>query len=118
MSYHVYLFRKEVKEQNADLGFLENDELVVQFTVEQFEQLKKRLLTYGFQIENESSDLINFNFKGGQLGISVFLRKSQLSFSSGFSQEAIFEICMTASEFTDSEEFAVFNPQEGKWEEI
>mgnify|MGYP000533248333 CR=1 FL=1 len=118
MSYHVYLFRKEVKEQNDGFNFLENDNLVVDFTAEQFEQLKNRLVKYGFQIENEASNLVNFNFKGGQYGISVMLTKSQLSFSSGFSENGIFEISMTASEFTDTGEFAKLNPQEGKWEEL
>lgn len=118
MSYHVYLFRKEVKEQNDGLDFLENDKLVIDFTDKQFEQLKNRLVKYGFQIENEKPDLINFNFKGGQYGISVMLTKSQLSFSSGFSENGIFEIGMTASEFTDTGEFVKLDPQEGKWEEL
>jgi len=116
MSYHIYLFRKEVKEQNTGFEFLEKEELIPDFTAEQFKKLKTRLGNYGFQIENEHPDVINFNFKGGQYGISVRLTKSQLSFSSGFSQNGIFEIDMTASEFTDSGEFAKLDPQEGKWE--
>ena len=75
-------------------------------------------MSYGYQIEREASNYINFNFKGGQLGITASLTKSQLSFSSGFSQNGIFEIGMTASEFTDSEEFAKLDLQAGGWEEI
>ncbi len=116
MSYHIYLFRKEVKEQNIGFEFLEKEELILDFTNEQFEKLKTRLENYGFQIENEQAGSINFNFKGGQDGISVWLTKSQLSFSSGFSQNGIFEIGMAASEFTDTGEFAKLDPQEGKWE--
>jgi len=118
MSYHVYLFRKEVKENNINFDFLENDELITKFTVEQFESLKQRLLRYKFQIENEQTNSITFNFQGGQLGISVLLTKSQLAFSSGFTENGIFEICMTALEFTDNGEFEVFNPQLGKWDEV
>jgi len=118
MSYHIYLFRKEVKEQNTNFDFLENDELLTKFTEGQFEKLKQRLLVYKFEIENESKSSIIFNFQGGQLGISVLLTKSQLAFSSGFTENGIFEICMTASEFTDNGEFEVFNPQLGKWDEV
>ncbi|WP_052598687.1 hypothetical protein [Aureispira sp. CCB-QB1] len=118
MSYHVYLFRKEVKEQNTGFEFLENENLVLNFTAEQFISLKERLLRYQFQIEKETADSIEFNFKGGQYGIVAILTKSQLSFSSGFSEDGIFEIGMTASEFTDTGDFAKFDPQLGEWEEI
>ena len=33
------------------------------------------------------------------------------------SGEGIFEISMTASEFTDTEEYAKYDPQAGDWEE-
>lgn len=118
MGYTVHLFRKEVKEQNSEFDFLENDKLVLDFTAAQFKKLKTRLLNYGYQIEREEDNYINFNFKDGQLGITASLTKSQLSFSSGFSQNGIFEIGMTASEFTDSEEFAKLDLQAGGWEEI
>ena len=35
MSYHIYLFRKEVKEQNTGFEFLEKEELIPDFTAEQ-----------------------------------------------------------------------------------
>ena len=118
MGYTIHLFRKEVKEQNSGFDFLENDKLVLKFTAEQFEKLKTRLLSYGYQIEREEDHYINFNYKGGELGITASLTKAQLSFSSGFSQNGIFEIGMTASEFTDSEEFTKLDLQAGGWEEI
>jgi len=118
MGYHVYLFRKEVKEQNSNFDFLENEELVVKFTEEQLIKLKTRLLTYGFQIENENPNSVRLNFKDGLYGISALLTKSQLSFSSGFSENGIFEIGMTASEFTDTGEFVKLDPQAEGWEEI
>ena len=116
MGYHVYLFRKEVREQNKDLEFLENDDLILPFTEEQFNKLKARLLRYGYQVETETGDVVTFNYKGGQLGISVMLSKRQLSFSSSFDQNGIFEISQTASEFVD-EEFSKLDPEDGQWEE-
>jgi len=116
MSYDIYLFRKEVKEQNEGLEFLEDESLFIKFTEEQFEYLKKRLINYGFQILHEQADSIQYNFKGEELGILALLTEAQLSFSSVLSSDAVFEISMTASEFTDTGEFAVLNPQEGTWE--
>lgn len=117
MSYQVYLFRKEVKEQNKGFGFLEDDKLVLKFIDEQFEGLKNRLLNYGFQIAQMQPDAILFKFKEGENGISARLTQSQLAFSSGFSEDDIFEIGITASEFTDTGEFAKLDPQFGGWEE-
>lgn len=118
MSYHVYLFRKEVKEQNKGFEFLENEALVLPFSNNQLEGLKKRLLIYDFEIEQETTDSVTFTFKGGQYGIRAQLTKLQLSFSSDSSEDGIFEIGMTASEFTDDEAFAKFDPQHGAWEEF
>ena len=118
MGYHVYLFRKEVKEQNSNLEFLENDNLIIPFTNEQYEKLKNKLLRYGYQIEKSDSNSISFNFEGGKDGIRVLLTKNQLSFKSDFVEDGIFEISQTASEFTDTGEFLKFDPQKGKWEEF
>ena len=118
MSYDVYLFRKEVKEQNKGFDFLEKEDSLIQFTEEQFDSLKRRLLSYKFEIENEQENAISFNFQGGKLGISVLLTEAKLAFSSNFSVDGIFEIGMTASEFTDSGEFVKYDPQAGGWEEI
>lgn len=118
MSYHIYLFTKETQEQNTGFNFLEKDELVTKFTDEQFETLKKRLLQFDYKIEGEEANQINFNFRDRQFGISVSLSKQQLSFSSSFTEDGVFEISMTALEFTDSGEFSVFDPQQGKWEKI
>jgi hypothetical protein len=116
MGYHVYLFRKEVR-QNKDLEFLENEDLIVPFTDDQFSRLKTRLLKYGYQIENESGGIIQFRFKDGKSGVQAMLSQRYLSFSSGFSENDVFEISQTASEFTDSGEFAKLDPQDGQWEE-
>lgn len=116
MGYQVYLFRKEVKEQHkTDLSFLENEDLIVKFTKEQFISLKNRLLKYGYEIEREQADVITFN--KGTLGIEVRLTLSSVSFSSGFSEEGVFEISITASEFTDTSDFVKLDMQHG-WEEL
>ena len=80
-----------------------------------FETLKNWLLKHGFKIENETPDYIIFNWIRKT---SAWLGKNHLSFSSGFSTNAIFEISMTASEFTDTGEFAKYDPQQGGWEEL
>jgi len=36
----------------------------------------------------------------------------------GWNDDEIFEVGMTASEFTDTEEFAKYDPQNDGWEEI
>ena len=116
MGYSIYLFRKEVKEQNETFDFLEIEALIEKFSEDQFNKLKIRLLKYKYQIEKETNEEIVFNFKGGEHNIQVMLRYSGLYFSSGFSEDGIFEINMTASEFTDSDEFVKLDPQEGEWE--
>lgn len=118
MSYTVYVFRKEVQKEQQDFSFLEEEEKILPFSPAQLEQLKNRLLSYGFQIEREDGEDLFFNYKGGLYGIEAHLRATQLSFSSGYSQEGIFEIGMTASEFTDSGEFAKLDVQAGGWEEF
>lgn len=116
MGYSVYLFRKEVQEQNSDLEFLENEALITPFTDQQFEALKTRLIRYGYQVTHESGNNISFNFKGGKYGIQAILSRNQLSFSSGFDENGVAEISLTASEFTDSGAFRKLDPQDGGWE--
>lgn len=118
MGYHIYLFRKEVKENNRDLEFLENEHLVTAFTNEQFDQLKVRLIRYGYQVENESPGSVTFNFKDGKYGVQAMLTRKHLAFSAGFDEDGLFAIMQTASEFTDTGEFKKLDPQEGKWEEL
>ena len=79
MSYNVLILRKEAKEQNTGLDFLERPESIPHFTDEQVEKLKKRLTAYGYQIESEQKREISFNFKGGLHGITVRLHENLLS---------------------------------------
>jgi hypothetical protein len=118
MSYDIQLYRKEVKEKyltNNNVEFFEKDDNLLPFTSSQKEYLKDRLLRYGYIIESENQSQISFIFKN-DMGISVLLTNNGLYFSS--TGEGIFEISMTASEFTDTNEFKKFDPQDGGWEEV
>lgn len=117
MGYTVYVFRKEVKENNSDLSFMENEDLIMPFTDDQFNRLKDRLMKYGYQTENSTEETITFNFKGGQYGIVAMLTKNQLSFSSGFTEDGVAEISLTASEIIDSGDLVKYDPQDGQWEQ-
>lgn len=115
MSYDLKLFRKEVRKKYKDLSFLENEKSITPFTNEQLERLKKRLAHYKYQIEDESGELITYNFKGGQLGITVYLSNTSLTFQcAGGSENGLFEIMQTSDEFSDSE-FLTLNLQDGTW---
>jgi hypothetical protein len=117
MSYDVLLLRKEVKELNSALDFLENPELIPHFTLNQYSRLKNFLIQFGYHIENEQAGVITFNFKGGLYGITAALFSNQLSLKcAGFSEEGIFEISQTASELTDNE-IVKLDLQTGSWEQ-
>lgn len=118
MSYSIYLLRKEVKEQNADNEFFENEDRITKFTAIQFAKLKERLLLYKYVLKQEEKDKVAFDYPFEKHGISAILTKNYLAFNSSFATNAIFEILMTATEFTDTQEYLVFNPQEGGWQDL
>lgn len=118
MSYTIQLYRKEVKEkQQASHAhdFFENEENLIPFTTGQSQYLRERLISYGFFVEREENTTTDFGFKKDE-GISALLTANALYFSS--TGDGIFEIGMTASEFTDTEEFVKYDPQNGGWEEF
>jgi len=118
MSYDVQLYRKEVKEKHLAAttdDFFEKEENLLPFTTTQWEELKQRLLSYDYFIEHEKEGMIRFGFTNDD-GTSALLTNNCLYFSS--TGEGIFEIGMTASEFTDTEEFAKYDPQQDGWEEF
>jgi hypothetical protein len=118
MSYDIQLYTTATKKKHleaADDEFFDNDENLVRFSPEQKEYLKQWLLKYGYNIEKEDNGNVFFNFKDDYSATSL-LTDSCLFFSS--SGEGIFEISMTASEFTDTGEFEKYDPQNGGWEEV
>ena len=118
MSYDIQLYRKEVKSKytisSAD-DFFEKEDNLISFTTEQSEKLKNRLLDYGYVIDKEEKGMFTFSYKNDD-GISAMLTKNCLYFSS--TGEGIFEISMTASEFTDTGEFSKYDSQSNGWEEL
>lgn len=115
MSYHVYLFRKEVREaesKSTDKHFWDNETNLVPFKAEQKKYLHDRLLRHGFVQDPERAD--NYQLKNKQT-INAILTDRGLYFSGSFTQNDIFEIGMTASEFADTEEFVKYDPQNAEW---
>ncbi|WP_306350219.1 hypothetical protein [Flavobacterium sp. '19STA2R22 D10 B1'] len=118
MSYDIQLFRIETKEkqqQSNDKDFFDNQNNFEPFTEEQIQNLTKRLLRYNYFLTAENQYGIHFQFEEED-NISVLLTDSALYFSA--TGEGIFEIGMTASEFTDTEEYAKYDSQNGGWEEL
>jgi len=117
MSYDVQLYRKEtmLKEQQSDNeDFFDKENNLEPFTDTQRQYLKDRLLQYEYEISREDQHGTHFRHTEEE-GISVLLGSRGLYFQS--TGAGIFEIGMTASEFTDTGEYAKYDPQAGGWEE-
>ena len=116
MSYDLKIFRNEVRLNSNSLDFLDSEENVLQFTDQQTQILKKRLKHYKYQLESKNDLVEEYNYDGGKMGISAFLTNNCLTLKcSGGSQDGLFEILQTASEFSDGD-LSVLNLQEGTWE--
>lgn len=118
MGYDIQLYTTATKKRHleaADDKFFDDEKNFLSFSAAQKEYLKQRLLKYGYTIEKENNGNLFFTYEGGYSATSL-LTNNCLFFSS--SGEGIFEIGMTASELTDTEEFAKYDPQNGGWEEI
>ena len=118
MGYAVQLYSIQTMHNfdHTDDTFFEHIENFVPFSSEQFSALKQRLINYGYVIEHIDNDTIYFNKQAEESTLQCCLTQYAVYFSSGFNQNAIFEICMTGSEFTDTGEFAKYDPQLGEWE--
>lgn len=117
MGYDVMLYRAETKVKHAATkseDFFEDENNLIPFNNEQIGYLKQRLIKYGYTVERDASKELVFAFK--DKSIRVLLTTTCLYFSA--TGEDIFEISMTASEFTDTGEFKKYDPQDGGWEEI
>lgn len=117
MSYDVQLYsiKTKHKEMNAkDEHFFDEPSKLEKFTNEQFLSLKQRLQVYGYVLTDAADQ--QYHFEHNEHAIIVLLTDSGLYFHAAFEQEAIFEAGMTCSEFTDTDEFAKYDPQQGGWE--
>ncbi|MDR1538735.1 MAG: hypothetical protein LBU32_12220 [Clostridiales bacterium] len=115
MSYHVYIFRKEVKEvevNSCSKDFFKGNGNILPFSSEQRKKLKDRLLRYDYKISSEFPGRISFEKEADKA--TAALTDLGLYFSA--SGSGIFEISMTASEFTDTGEFVKYDPQNCLWE--
>lgn len=120
MGYSVHLFRKEVKDLengSQDESFFESEDKMLPFSSEQKEGLKKRLASYDFQQTRTDGDEVFF-LRTSEFRAEAILTNCGLYFSTGLSEDDIFEVSLIASEFTDEGDFAKYDPQSGEWEEI
>lgn len=118
MSYDIQLFRKETKEKYDTYeseGFFESEENLEKFSKEQRKELFDRLIRYGYFVETDNESETTFGFKNDNT-VSAFLTENGLYLSAS-GVDGIFEINMTASEFTDTGEFIKYDPQDNGWEE-
>ncbi|MCX8524647.1 hypothetical protein OF897_12060 [Chryseobacterium formosus] len=118
MSYDISLYRIETKQKEEvtdDENFFENEGNLVAFTEQQFLELKERLSSYGYEFLEENEYGLSFSHQDEDRG-TAFLTKEALFFKASWSKNSIFEVGMTASEFTDSGEYAKYDFQNGEWE--
>ena len=120
MSYDVSLYRVEVKSRQRNYegdDFFENPANLLAFTPEQKQALQTRLVNYGYVATKTEAEQTHYSHKKYK-EISVLFTDFAVYFQSGFTEQGIFEISMTASEFTDTDEFAKYDPQNDGWEEF
>ncbi len=118
MSFSMHIFRKEVQraqEAAGDPEFFEEPANLLPITEAQKAQLSARLEKYNYRETGREGERIFYEFNDGNTFAQAMLTARGLYFSA--SGEGIFEIAMTSSEFTDSGEFAKYDPREGGWEE-
>ena len=118
MSYDVQLFKKETKireQQSADEDFFANKHNLKPFTAQEKQELHERLLRYGYAISGNSDLAGDIEYEHEEETISVLLTDRALYFST---TGDVFEVAMTASEFTDNDAFVKYDQRNGGWEEI
>jgi len=118
MSYDIQLHKKETKEKfdtyESD-DFFEKEQNLDKFSKEQKQQLFDRLVNYGYIVETDQENETTFGFKNDKT-VRALLTENGLYLSAS-GEDGIFEINMTASEFTDTGEFLKYDSQDGGWEE-
>ncbi|MDR3220553.1 MAG: hypothetical protein LBU46_00890, partial [Candidatus Accumulibacter sp.] len=99
-----------------DPNFFDDENNLEPFTGQQIERLRKRLAAYHYEFQHR--DDCGEHFHNPENGTFALLTGKGLYFTAGFNEDEIFEVGMTASEFTDTGEFAKYDPQNDGWEEI
>lgn len=118
MSYDISLYRIETREKQnvSDDEFFENEDNLVPFTDQQFAELKQRLLAYEYVIDKKDEDGIHFSHPDEDYG-TVLLCSAAVYFTASWNGDSIFEVGLTASEFTDTGAYAKYDPQNEGWED-
>ena len=117
MSYDISLYKIETREKQQrsnDIDFFDKDENLVPFTEQQLEKLKNRLLKYDYKLIKEDDHGLHFSHVD-DFGTALLAKKA-LYFTANWNKSSIFEIGMTASEFTDTGEYSKYDFQNGEWE--
>lgn len=115
MSYSVTLYLKAAKKLYPDGKFPSEHLVLPTFTSEQFDALHRRLVNYEFILDEGDSEHNLYHWKQND-AVTAILLPDQLIFSTeSVTETLVFEILQTGSEFTDSGEYVLFNPQEGGW---
>lgn len=117
MSYSIYLFKAGTKVKYQSYkgeDFFENNTNLEPFTQEMMNKIKERLGRYNYRYINKTQYGEVFGYE--DFG-EVLLSNHGLYFTAGTNSDSIFEIEMTASEFTDTGELEKYNPQTDEWEE-
>ena len=119
MSYHIYLYHREVKTRSLkDRLFLDEFEHQ-KLTSEQISYFQTRINAYGFQLNNVKGNIAEYEKYIGSCPVTISIYETQIAFSIPYwkdSNEAIFEALMIASEINDTEKFALYNPQDETWD--
>ncbi len=119
MSFDIQLFHIQTMrnhENSNDDEFFDHLENFTAFSQGQFDALKARLLNYDYEVIRTVDDALHFKKSEDESSVVAYLTRYAIYFSASFNQEDSFEISMTASEFTDTGEFAKYDPQLGTWE--
>ena len=118
MSYDIALFRIETKvkeEISTDEDFFDDTNNLLPFTEQQYLNLRQRLLSYDYVLAEETDTGLHFNHEDEDFGEALLTRQA-LYFSVAWNEDAIFEVGMVTSEFTDTGEYAKYDFQNGGWE--
>ena len=79
MSYDISLYRIETKQKDEitdDENFFENEENLVGFTERQFQELKERLLSYGYEFLDENEYALSFSHQDEDRGTALLTKEA------------------------------------------
>lgn len=120
MSYGIFLYHPLVKTKSL-YNKLSPDEFEhPKLTPEQISYFKTRLEAYEYQKNDVVGNIAEYEKYFGKCIVTVTIYQTEIVFSIPYWQNfdrAIFEALMTAYEINDSSQFAVYDPQNGTWDE-